>query len=76
MRNKPSEESDKCRFCGKERSEQERKHKHGLCHECFHLRRIIWRMDWHKKRAGVSSDQATEKRILLWLCGGQARLKS
>ena len=76
MKGKASVGKDKCRFCGKERSEEERRHKHGLCRECFHLRRIIRRIGWHKRRVGVTSDQATGKRILSWLCSGQGLQKS
>jgi hypothetical protein len=65
-----------CRFCEKELLEQERTHRHGLCHECFHLRRMIWREGWQNKRVGVKSSVATERVILSWLCSGQVSHRS
>ena len=63
--------SSRCRFCERELSEKENKETHGLCHECFHLRRIIRGIDWHKKRVRSTSDSATKREILSWLCTGK-----
>ena len=67
-----------CSFCKRRLSEEEqtiRRNVAGLCHECYHLRRLIRKMNWHKKRVGVSSDLATEKRILSWFGGGSSPQK-
>jgi hypothetical protein len=63
--------SSRCKFCERELSEKEKGETHGLCHECYHLRRIIWGMDWHKKRVRSTSDLATKREILAWLCSGK-----
>ena len=58
----------RCRFCEKVLLEQEETESHGLCHECYHLRRIIWRIGWESRRSDYKSDTPTQKQILSWLC--------
>lgn len=58
----------RCKFCEKLLNDKEETAVHGLCYECFHLRRIIWRIGWDKRRVVVMSDPDTEKRISSWLC--------
>ena len=67
--------TSRCKFCERELSEKEKGETHGLCHECYHLRRIIWGMDWHKKRVRFTSDSAIKREILSWLCSGKAPRK-
>lgn len=65
-------DSQTCGFCWRELSQEEqttRSNAVGLCHECFHLRRMIRRRGWHKWRARVTSDAATERRIESWFSG-------
>ena len=61
-----------CSFCERGLTIEEQTTKRnaaGLCHECFYLRRIIWRMGWDNKRAPFVTGDATERWILSWLLG-------
>jgi len=63
-----AEPGKECWFCGRTRTEAERQHPHGLCHDCYHLRRMV-------RRALRSGDRPVPKgreemRIRERLCGG------
>ena len=65
--------ANKCGFCERQLSREEQTTKRnaaGLCHECYYLRRIVWRMGWEETRAPVVTSEATERWILSWF-GGQ-----
>jgi hypothetical protein len=59
---------DRCCFCERILSEEERTKSHGLCHKCFWLRRIV-------KRAQKAGDRVVlpdpeEKTVVRWLSEG------